>query len=155
MRIGRRNRSTRRKPTPVPFYPPQIPHDLTGDITWVAALGSPRLATWSVAWSLCSRVLLKMQMFRKPVLAPSSSERRLSTMLGPEKCLSGAGSRRRVMPKVLGTTSSKIFRNNNIWLVLNTMEVFTLSVGSRLRNRTQPLVVRVTLIVIRSNLFYP
>jgi hypothetical protein len=28
MRIGRGNRSTRRKPAPVPLYPPQIPHDL-------------------------------------------------------------------------------------------------------------------------------
>jgi hypothetical protein len=25
--IGRRNRSTRRKPVPVPLCPPQIPHD--------------------------------------------------------------------------------------------------------------------------------
>jgi hypothetical protein len=30
MRIGRGNRSTRRKPAPVPLCPPQIPHDLTG-----------------------------------------------------------------------------------------------------------------------------
>jgi hypothetical protein len=30
MMIGRGNRSTRRKPAPVPLYPPQIPHDLTG-----------------------------------------------------------------------------------------------------------------------------
>jgi hypothetical protein len=30
MMIGRVNRSTRRKPTPVPLCPPQIPHDLTG-----------------------------------------------------------------------------------------------------------------------------
>jgi hypothetical protein len=29
MRLGRRNRSTRRKPAPVPHCPPQIPHDLT------------------------------------------------------------------------------------------------------------------------------
>jgi hypothetical protein len=29
MRIGRINRSTRRKPAPVPLCPPQIPHDLT------------------------------------------------------------------------------------------------------------------------------
>jgi hypothetical protein len=29
MRIGRGNRSTRRKPAPVPLRPPQIPHDLT------------------------------------------------------------------------------------------------------------------------------
>jgi hypothetical protein len=28
MRIGRGNRSTRRKPAPVPLFPPQIPHDL-------------------------------------------------------------------------------------------------------------------------------
>jgi hypothetical protein len=28
--IGRGNRSTRRKPVPVPLCPPQIPHDLTG-----------------------------------------------------------------------------------------------------------------------------
>jgi hypothetical protein len=28
MRIGRGNRSTRRKPAPVPLCPPQIPHDL-------------------------------------------------------------------------------------------------------------------------------
>jgi hypothetical protein len=29
MRIGRGNRSTRRKPAPVLLCPPQIPHDLT------------------------------------------------------------------------------------------------------------------------------
>jgi hypothetical protein len=29
MRIGKGNRSTRRKPTPLPLCPPQIPHDLT------------------------------------------------------------------------------------------------------------------------------
>jgi hypothetical protein len=29
IRIGRGNRSTRRKPAPVPLCPPQIPHDLT------------------------------------------------------------------------------------------------------------------------------
>jgi hypothetical protein len=29
MRIGKGNRSTRRKPAPVPLCPPQIPHDLT------------------------------------------------------------------------------------------------------------------------------
>jgi hypothetical protein len=30
MMIGRGNRSTRRKPAPVPLCPPQIPHDVTG-----------------------------------------------------------------------------------------------------------------------------
>jgi hypothetical protein len=33
MKIGRGNRSTRRKPAPVPLYPSQIPHDLTWDRT--------------------------------------------------------------------------------------------------------------------------
>jgi hypothetical protein len=31
MRIGRGNRSTRRKPAPMPLCPPQIPHDLTSN----------------------------------------------------------------------------------------------------------------------------
>jgi hypothetical protein len=39
MRIGRGNRSTRRKPAPVPLCPPQIPHDLNR----AAAVGSQRL----------------------------------------------------------------------------------------------------------------
>jgi hypothetical protein len=38
MRNGRRNRSTGRKPAPVPLCPPQIPHDLTRDRTWAAGL---------------------------------------------------------------------------------------------------------------------
>jgi hypothetical protein len=33
MTIGRGNRSTRRKPAPVPLCPPQIPHELTWDRT--------------------------------------------------------------------------------------------------------------------------
>jgi hypothetical protein len=43
MRIGRRNRSTRRKPAPVPLCPPKIPHDLTWDRTRTAAMGNQRL----------------------------------------------------------------------------------------------------------------
>jgi hypothetical protein len=43
MRIGRGNRSTRRKPAPVSFCPPQIPHQLTRDRTRAAAVGSRRL----------------------------------------------------------------------------------------------------------------
>jgi hypothetical protein len=31
MKIGRGNRSTRRKPAPAPLCPPQIPHDKHGD----------------------------------------------------------------------------------------------------------------------------
>jgi hypothetical protein len=43
MKIGRGNRSTRRKPAPAPLYPPQIPLDQTRDRTRVAAVGSQRL----------------------------------------------------------------------------------------------------------------
>jgi hypothetical protein len=49
MSIGRGNRSTRRKPTPVPLCPPQIPHDLTWDRARVAAVGSQRLTAWAMA----------------------------------------------------------------------------------------------------------
>jgi hypothetical protein len=40
MWIGRGNRNTWRKPTPVPLCPPQIPHDLTRARTRAAAVGS-------------------------------------------------------------------------------------------------------------------
>jgi hypothetical protein len=43
MRIGMGNRSTRRKPAPVPLCAPQIPHELTKDRTRAAAMGSQRL----------------------------------------------------------------------------------------------------------------
>jgi hypothetical protein len=42
MLIGRENRSTRRKPAPVPLSPPQIPRDLTRARTRAAAVGSWR-----------------------------------------------------------------------------------------------------------------
>jgi hypothetical protein len=41
MKIGRGNRGTRRKPTPVPFCPPQIPLNQTRDRTRAAAGGMP------------------------------------------------------------------------------------------------------------------
>jgi hypothetical protein len=43
IRIGRGNRSTRRKPARVPVFPSQIPHYLTRDRTQGAAVGSQRL----------------------------------------------------------------------------------------------------------------
>jgi hypothetical protein len=43
MRIGRGKRNTQGKPAPVPLCSPQIPHDLTWDRTWAAAVGSRRL----------------------------------------------------------------------------------------------------------------
>jgi hypothetical protein len=49
MRIGRGNRSTRRKPAPVPLCPPQTPHDLTWARTRAAAMKGWRLTAWSMA----------------------------------------------------------------------------------------------------------
>jgi hypothetical protein len=43
MKIGRGNRSTRRKPVPAPLCPPQIPLDQTRGRTRAAAVGSQRL----------------------------------------------------------------------------------------------------------------
>jgi hypothetical protein len=40
MKIGRGNRTTRRKPAPATFFPPQIPHDQTRARTRAAAVGS-------------------------------------------------------------------------------------------------------------------
>jgi hypothetical protein len=45
IKIGRGNLSIQRKPAPVPFCSPQIPHDLTWYRTWSATVGSRRLAT--------------------------------------------------------------------------------------------------------------
>jgi hypothetical protein len=45
MKIGRGNRSTWRKPAPMPLCPPQIPHDLTR----AAAVGNRRLTAWAMA----------------------------------------------------------------------------------------------------------
>jgi hypothetical protein len=43
MKIGRGNRSTRRKPDPATLCPPQIPHDQTRDRNRAAAVGSQQL----------------------------------------------------------------------------------------------------------------
>jgi hypothetical protein len=48
MKIGRGNRSTRRKPAPAPLYPPQIPLDQTRVWTRAAAVGSRRLTAWAM-----------------------------------------------------------------------------------------------------------
>jgi hypothetical protein len=49
MKIGRGNRSTRRKYAPVPLCPPQIPRDQTRDRIRAAAVGSHRLTAWAMA----------------------------------------------------------------------------------------------------------
>jgi hypothetical protein len=53
MKIGRGNRSTRRKPAPAPLCPPQIPHDQTRVWTRAAAVGSRRLTAWAIARPIC------------------------------------------------------------------------------------------------------
>jgi hypothetical protein len=49
MKIGRGNRSTRRKPAPAPLCPPQIPLDQTLARTLTAAVESQRLTAWAMA----------------------------------------------------------------------------------------------------------
>jgi hypothetical protein len=56
MWIGRGNRSTRRKPAPVPFCPPQIPHDPTRARIWAAAVGAWWLTAWAMARPCFNRV---------------------------------------------------------------------------------------------------
>jgi hypothetical protein len=48
MMIGRRNRSTQRKPAPIPLCPPQTPHACRTQ-TRAAAVGSQRLTSWATA----------------------------------------------------------------------------------------------------------
>jgi hypothetical protein len=49
MRLGRGNRSIRRKPTPVSPCLQQIAHDLTWPRTRAAAVGNRRLTAWAMA----------------------------------------------------------------------------------------------------------
>jgi hypothetical protein len=49
MKIGRGNRSTRRKPAPAPLCPPQILLDQTRVWTRAAAVGGQRLIAWAMA----------------------------------------------------------------------------------------------------------
>jgi hypothetical protein len=49
MKIGRGNRSNRRKPSLAPLCPPQIPLDQTLDRTRAAAVGSQRLIALAMA----------------------------------------------------------------------------------------------------------
>jgi hypothetical protein len=53
MRIGRGNRSTRRKPAPVPLCPPQIPHDLTNML--IAMAFAESIAIYSLILAFTER----------------------------------------------------------------------------------------------------
>jgi hypothetical protein len=50
MKIGRRNRTTRRESAPAPLCPPQIPHDQARARTRATSMGSHRLTAWAMAW---------------------------------------------------------------------------------------------------------
>jgi hypothetical protein len=50
-RIGRGNRSSRRRPALVPLFPPQIAHALTRARTQVAVVGSRQITAWATARS--------------------------------------------------------------------------------------------------------
>jgi hypothetical protein len=54
MKIGRGNRSTRRKPATAPLRPPQNPLDQTRAQTRAAAVGSQRLTAWAMARASCT-----------------------------------------------------------------------------------------------------
>jgi hypothetical protein len=49
MKIGKGNRSTRRKPAPESLCPPQIPLDQTWARTLASVVGSQRLTAWAMA----------------------------------------------------------------------------------------------------------
>jgi hypothetical protein len=48
MKIGMGNRRTRRKPAPVPLYPPEIPLDQTRSRSRPATVASQRLTAWAM-----------------------------------------------------------------------------------------------------------
>jgi hypothetical protein len=60
IKIGRGNRSTRRKPAPAPLCSPQIPLDETRAPTRTLAAGSQRLTAWAMArpqeWTIAKAV---------------------------------------------------------------------------------------------------
>jgi hypothetical protein len=73
--IGRGNRSTRRKPAPVPLFPPQTPH-AGRTRTRAAAVGSQRLAAElrhgleSIYLSIYLSVYLSISMALQPFVRP-------------------------------------------------------------------------------------
>jgi hypothetical protein len=57
IKIGRGNRSSRRKPAPAPLCPPQIPLDETRARTRADAVGSQRLTDLAMARPFCTLLL--------------------------------------------------------------------------------------------------
>jgi hypothetical protein len=63
IKIGRGNRSTRRKPAPAPLCPQQISHDQTRARTRAAAVVSQRLTTWDLSIYLSIYLSMALQPF--------------------------------------------------------------------------------------------
>jgi hypothetical protein len=63
MTIGRGNRSTRRKPAPMPLRPPQIPHNVTWNRTQPSVVGSRR----QTAWAMARPCVLHLEVVFRPV----------------------------------------------------------------------------------------
>jgi hypothetical protein len=79
MRIGRGNLSTRRKHSPVPLSPPQIPHDVTWARIWATAVRSRRLTPWA-------RPKLSLSYSASPSLHPSLSHCSCNSWSTPSCC---------------------------------------------------------------------
>jgi hypothetical protein len=75
MNIGRGNRSTRRKPAPVPLRPPQIPHDLTPGSNSGRCGGKPgcNRLSYSMANIVDSVMVLSSQSPQFPPISEASS----------------------------------------------------------------------------------
>jgi hypothetical protein len=61
IKIGRGNRSTRRKPAPAPLCPPQNPLDQIRARTRAAAVGSQRLTAWAMARPIPKLLIIKAE----------------------------------------------------------------------------------------------
>jgi hypothetical protein len=64
IRIGRGNRSTWRKPAPVPHCPPQIPYDMNWDRTRAATVGSRRPTAFALPNIVLLTVILSIRVFK-------------------------------------------------------------------------------------------
>jgi hypothetical protein len=132
--IGRENRSTRRKPAPMPLCPPQTPH-AARTRTWAAAVGSQRLTAWGTAWPLLCvwrfspSVWTSKHSFSRELSNPPP---RSSTLVNQaEKCRNTSRCFCfRVMPRFLnwGRRIAKLLEDVR-WLYRSTFEKKTRSIG--------------------------
>jgi hypothetical protein len=87
MKIGRGNRSTRRKPAPAPFCPPQIPLDQTRARTRAAAVGSQRLTAWAITSALVGGEWSASRPRRFNPRERDPGSRRIGDWMGPRASL--------------------------------------------------------------------